>query len=89
MSCDKKSLLTSKRGRGVDNTGRGIAMKLCEEQGGMKLLEMTELFNVGSESGVSRSVTRMNGLRSDLELFSSTPISPATLTLFRILASVI
>ena len=37
-------------------------MKLCEEQGGMKLLEMTELFNVGSESGVSRSVTRMNGL---------------------------
>ena len=34
MSCDKKSLLTSKRGRGVDNTGRGIAMKLCEDQGG-------------------------------------------------------
>ena len=55
----------------------------------MKLWEMAELFNVGSESTVSRSVTRMNGLRSDLELFSSTPISPATLTLFRILASVI
>ena len=62
MSCDKKSLLTSKRGRGVDNTGRGIAMKPCQEQGGMKLWEMAELFNVGIESAVSRSVTRMNGL---------------------------
>ena len=62
MSCDKKSLLISKRGRGVDNTGRGLAMKLCQEQGGMKLWEMAELFNVGSESAVSRSVTRVNGV---------------------------
>ena len=62
MNCDKKSLLTSKRGRGVDNTGRGLAMKLCQEQGAMKLWEMAELFNVGSESAVSRSVTRVNGV---------------------------
>ena len=36
-------------------------MKPCQEQGGMKLWEMAELFNVGIESAVSRSVTRMNG----------------------------
>ncbi|OED34616.1 hypothetical protein AB833_32100 [Chromatiales bacterium (ex Bugula neritina AB1)] len=58
--CAKSSLLKSKRGRGVDNTGRGLAMKLCQEQGGMKLREMAELFNVGSDSAVSRSITRTN-----------------------------
>ena len=59
------SLLILKRGRGVDNTGRGLAMKLCQERCGMKLWEMAKLLKIGS--AVSRSVTRMNGvLASDI-----------------------
>ena len=30
--CTKKDLLTAKRGSGVDNTARAMAMKLCQEQ---------------------------------------------------------
>ena len=50
---------------GVDNRGRGIAMKLCQEQGGMKLWEMAELFNVDSDNAVSRSITRTNNLMAN------------------------
>jgi len=62
MKCEKKALLYARRGRGVDNRARGMAMKLCLEQGGMKLSEMGKLFNVSSDSAVSRSVSRIAGL---------------------------
>ena len=44
----KKDLLTAKRGSGVDNTARAMAMKLCQQQGSMKLLEIRELFGLVS-----------------------------------------
>jgi REP element-mobilizing transposase RayT len=69
MKCEKKALLYARRGRGVDNRARGMAMKLCLEQGGMKLSEMGKLFNVSSDSAVSRSVSRFDALLdSDLEI---------------------
>jgi len=69
MKCDRKYLLTSKRGRGVDNTGRVLAMKLCQEEGGMRLREMAGLFQVGSDSAVSRTVKRINEvLDHDVEI---------------------
>jgi len=37
-------------------------MKLCQEIGDMKLSEMAELFNVGSDSAASRSASRINGV---------------------------
>ena len=58
--CTKKDLLTAKRGSGVDNTARAMAMKLCQEQGSMKLLEIRELFGLGSDSGVTKVVSRLN-----------------------------
>jgi len=54
---------------GVDNRARGMAMKLCLEQGSMKLSEMAKLFNVSSDSAVSRSVSRFDALLgSDSEI---------------------
>lgn len=52
MDCSKRDLSKARRGRGVDNTGRVIAMKLCQENRSMKLTEMAKLFNVGSDSTV-------------------------------------
>ena len=60
MSCDKKELLKAQRGKGADNTGRLIAMKLCQEQGSMKLSEMAQLFGVGSDSAISRAISRFS-----------------------------
>ena len=37
-------------------------MKLCTEHGSMKLSEMANLFNVSSDSVVSRSVSRFDVL---------------------------
>ena len=59
--CIRDSLLTAKRGSGVDNTARAMAMKLCQEQGSMKLFEIRELFGLGSDSGVTKVVSRLNG----------------------------
>ena len=47
------------RGSGVDNTGRAMAMKLCQEYGSMKLAEIGKLFGMGSDSGVTKAVTRL------------------------------
>ena len=57
LRCTKKDLLLAQLGLGADNRGRGIAMKLCQEMGSMKLSDMGELFGVGSGSAVSRSVS--------------------------------
>ena len=35
-------------------------MKLCQGQGSMKLLEIRELFGLGSDSGVTKVVSRLN-----------------------------
>ncbi len=64
LGCSKKDLLKAKRGGGADNTGRAIAMKLCQECGSMKLTDMAKLFNVGSDSTVSRAISRFSELQS-------------------------
>ena len=69
--CTNKDLLTAKRGSGVDNTARAMAMKLCQEQGSMKLLEIRELFGLGSDSGVTKVVSRLNArMEQERELVS-------------------
>ena len=45
--------------RGVDNTGRAMAMKLCQEYGSMKLGQIGKLFGLGSDSGVTKSISRL------------------------------
>ena len=62
--CSKAELLQVKRGRAADNRGRGMAMKLCQEMGSMRLSDMAALFGVGSDSAVSRSVSRMTEILS-------------------------
>ena len=57
--CSQKELLTAKRGGGVDNTGRAMAIKLCQEYGSMKLAEIGKLFGIGSDSGVTKTVSRL------------------------------
>ena len=57
--CEQQELLIAKRGSGVDNTGRVMAMKLCQEYGSMKLSEIEKLFGIGSDSGVTKAVTRL------------------------------
>lgn len=57
---DRNDLLNARRGRGADNVGRMIAMKLCQELGSMKLSAIAELFGVGSDSAISRAIGRFN-----------------------------
>ena len=67
--CRKKALLEVKRGSGVDNTARAMSMKLCQEQGSMKLGEIKELFGLGSDSGVTKTVSRLNArMKEESEL---------------------
>ena len=53
LDCDRNDLLNARRGRGADNVGRMIAMKLCQELGCMKLSAMAELFGVGRQCNFS------------------------------------
>lgn len=59
FKCEEKELLTVVRGRGVDNTPRSLAIKLCQEYGSMKLRAIGELFGIGSESGVTKTISRL------------------------------
>ena len=56
----QKELLKVKRGKGVDNTARALTIKLCQEQGSMKLSEIAKLFGLGSDSGVTKTISRLN-----------------------------
>ena len=60
LDYDKNDLLNAGRGRGADNVGRMTAMKLCQELSSMKLSAMAELFGVGSDSAISRAISRFN-----------------------------
>jgi len=48
------------RSSGVDNIARVLAIKLCQEQGSMELSEMVELSGLGSGSGVTKTISRLN-----------------------------
>ena len=60
FGCAQKELLKVKRGQSVDNTARALAMKLCQEQGSMKLSKIARLFGLGSDSGVTKTISRLN-----------------------------
>lgn len=62
FECDERELLTVKRGIGVDNTARAMAIKLCQEYASMKLLAIGELFGIGSESEVTKAINRLTVL---------------------------
>ena len=55
--CKKAELLVATRG--VGNTGRAMAMKLCQEYGSMKLGQIRKLFGLGSDSGITKSISRL------------------------------
>ena len=55
-----KDVCVAKRGNGVKNIPRWIAMKLCQEVGGAKLTEIAKVFNVGHYSTVSQTIGRLN-----------------------------
>jgi REP element-mobilizing transposase RayT len=58
-------ILNAKRGRGMKQTPRWIAMKLCQENAGAELQEIARLFNVSHYSTVSQTVSRLNRLLED------------------------
>lgn len=55
----------AKRGRGIKNIPRWVAMKLCQEVGGAKLTEMADMFNVGHYSTVSQTIGRLDRLMQE------------------------
>jgi hypothetical protein len=57
-----QDLLKAKRGRGMKQTPRWIAMKLCQEKSSAKLQDIARLFNVSHYSTVSQTVRRLNQL---------------------------
>jgi chromosomal replication initiation ATPase DnaA len=60
FNCSQQELLVAKRGQGVDNVARSIAMKICQEQGGMQLAEIGLVFSIASVSGVTKAISRLN-----------------------------
>jgi hypothetical protein len=60
FNCSQQELLVAKRGQGVDNVARSIAMKMCQEQGGMQLAEIGLVFSIASVSGVTKAISRLN-----------------------------
>jgi len=72
-----KEICVARRGSGVNNIPRWIAMKLCQEVGGAKLADIAKLFNVGHYSTVSQTIGRLNvlmqeneGVRNDFNMLS-------------------
>ena len=61
----KKEICVAKRGSGQKNVPRWIAMKLCQEVGGAKLIEIAKVFNVGHYSTVSQTIRRLNVLMNE------------------------
>lgn len=59
-SMTDSEIYLTKRGGGVKNIPRWIAMKLCQQVGGAKLTEIAMLFNVGHYSTVSQTIGRLN-----------------------------
>jgi len=55
-----KDICVAKRGSGEKNIPRWIAMKLCQEVGGAKLIEIAKVFNVGHYSTVSQTIGWLN-----------------------------
>jgi putative transposase len=53
-------ILKTKRGKGRKNVPRRLAMKLCQEVGGAKLLDIAKLFHVDHYSTVSQTISRLN-----------------------------
>ena len=55
-----KDICVAKRGSGEKNIPRWIEMKLCQEVGGAKLIEIAKVFNVGHYSTVSQTIGRLS-----------------------------
>lgn len=60
-----QEIRVAKRGSGVDNLPRWIAMKLCQQVGGAKLTEIAIMFNVSHYSTVSQTIGRLNFLMNE------------------------
>ena len=58
--CELSELQIAKRGRGERCYARWVAMKLCQDLSGKTLEELTEYFNIGHYSSVSRTIARLN-----------------------------
>lgn len=55
----------AKRGQGIRSIPRWVAMKLCQDVGGAKLVEIADEFNVGHYSTVSQTIGRLNRLMQE------------------------
>jgi putative transposase len=58
----KKSITHAKRGKGEKNIPRWVVMKLCQEIGGAKLIDIAKQLNIGHYSTVSQTIGRLNAL---------------------------
>ena len=67
FQCAENELIRVNRGAGADNTARSIAIKLCQEAGGMKLKEIGKIFGIGSDSGVTKVISRISTRLSEDE----------------------
>jgi len=61
----KEEICKAKRGGGIKNVPRWIAMKLCQQVGGATLTEIAKVFTVGHYSTVSQTIGRLNHLMQE------------------------
>jgi chromosomal replication initiation ATPase DnaA len=57
-----KDIQKARRGKGIKNTARWVAMNLCQEVGGARLTDIANAFHVGHYSTVSQTIGRLNRL---------------------------
>ena len=58
--CQRQDIVKAIRGRGPRNYARWIAMKLCQTEGQLSLIEIAKRFNVGHYCTVSQTINRLN-----------------------------
>ncbi len=61
----EQAITRAKRGQGIRNIPRWVAMKLCQQHGEAKLTDMAKVFHVGHYSTVSQTIGRLNKLLSE------------------------
>ncbi|MEE9302381.1 MAG: transposase [Thiotrichaceae bacterium] len=60
-----EEITSTKRGQGQKNVPRWVAMRLCQDIGSEKLMNIAEAFNVSHYSTVSQSIRRLKLLMSE------------------------
>ena len=67
----EQAITQTRRGQGARNIPRWMAMKLCQQHGEARLVDLAKAFNVGHYSTVSQTIGRLNKLLLEEKEFAT------------------